>query len=74
VGTRERVRIKKDRWLRDKANGFVISPLSQVVAEASVISLIDQEKFNWKERWCRIYSFPMKPNNSRHSLEFTMTP
>ena len=41
VGTGERMRIKEDRWLLDKANGFVISPLSQVAAEARVSSLID---------------------------------
>ena len=41
VGTGESMRIKEERWLLDKANGFVISPLSQVAAEARVSSLID---------------------------------
>ena len=41
VGTGERVRIKEDRWLPEKANSLVISPLTQVAAETKVSSLID---------------------------------
>ncbi|KAK9988041.1 hypothetical protein SO802_028280 [Lithocarpus litseifolius] len=53
VGTVERVRIKEDRWLLDKTNGLVISPLSQVAAETKVRSLIDQDQVRWNEEVVR---------------------
>ncbi|XP_023900707.1 uncharacterized mitochondrial protein AtMg00310-like [Quercus suber] len=46
VGTGERVRIKEDRWLPDKANGLVISPLPQAAAKSS-LSAENYTKF-WK--------------------------
>ncbi|KAK9993500.1 hypothetical protein SO802_023203 [Lithocarpus litseifolius] len=49
VGTGERVRIKEDRWLPDKTNGLVSSPLSQVAAETKVSSLINQDQVRWNE-------------------------
>ena len=45
----ERVRIKDDRCLPDKTNGLVIFPLSQVVVETKVNSLIDQDQVRWNE-------------------------
>ena len=58
VGTRERVRIKEDRWLPEKANGLVISPLTQVATETKVSSLIDQDQVRWNEEVVRNLFLP----------------
>ena len=52
------MRIKEDRWLPEKENGLVISPLSQVAAETKVSSLIDQEQVRWNEEMVRNFFLP----------------
>ena len=63
VGTGERVRIKEDRWLPDKTNGLVISPLPQVAAETKVSSLIDQDQVRWNEEVVRNLFLPHEANS-----------
>nr|POF03637.1 putative protein phosphatase 2c 25 [Quercus suber] len=58
VGTWERVRIKEDRWLPDKSNGLITSPLTQMAAETKVSSLIDQDQVRWNEEVVRNLFLP----------------
>ena len=62
VGTGERVRIKEDRWLPEKANSLVISPLTQVAAETKVSSLIDQDQVRWNEEVVQNLFLPHEDN------------